>query len=60
MTYGRIKDLREDNDKTQAEVAADIGLYTTAVLLRTRRRNGESRHRAETRNANRVERHETD
>ena len=29
MTYGRIKDLREDNDKTQAEVAADIGLYTT-------------------------------
>ena len=29
MIYGRIKDLREDNDKTQAEVAADIGLYTT-------------------------------
>ena len=29
MTYGRIKDLREDSDKTQAEVAADIGLYTT-------------------------------
>ena len=29
MIYGRIKDLREDSDKTQAEVAADIGLYTT-------------------------------
>lgn len=27
--YQRIKDLREDADKTQAEVAADIGLYTT-------------------------------
>ncbi len=29
MTYKRIKDLREDHDKTQAEVASDIGLYTT-------------------------------
>lgn len=29
MIYGRIRDLREDSDKTQAEVAADIGLYTT-------------------------------
>lgn len=29
MIYKRIKDLREDRDKTQAEVAADIGLYTT-------------------------------
>ena len=27
--YQRIRDLREDVDKTQAEVAADIGLYTT-------------------------------
>lgn len=27
--YQRIRDLREDADKTQAEVAADIGLYTT-------------------------------
>lgn len=27
--YSRIRDLREDSDKTQAEVAADIGLYTT-------------------------------
>ena len=27
--YPRIRDLREDADKTQAEVAADIGLYTT-------------------------------
>ncbi len=29
MTYKRIKDLREDRDKTQAQVATDIGLYTT-------------------------------
>lgn len=29
MIYQRIRDLREDADKTQAEVAADIGLYTT-------------------------------
>lgn len=29
MIYKRIRDLREDCDKTQAEVAADIGLYTT-------------------------------
>ncbi len=29
MAYGRLKDLREDADKTQAQVAADIGLYTT-------------------------------
>lgn len=29
MLYGRIRDLREDSDKTQAEVAAAIGLYTT-------------------------------
>ena len=29
MIYTRIRDLREDCDKTQAEVAADIGLYTT-------------------------------
>lgn len=27
--YQRIKDLREDADKTQAEVAASLGLYTT-------------------------------
>ena len=26
MLYWRIKDLREDSDKTQAEVAAAIGL----------------------------------
>ena len=29
MMYERIKDLREDSDKTQAEVAAALGLYTT-------------------------------
>lgn len=29
MVYQRIRDLREDHDKTQAEVAASIGLYTT-------------------------------
>lgn len=29
MVYPRIRDLREDADKTQAEVAAQIGLYTT-------------------------------
>lgn len=29
MVYKRIRDLREDADKTQAEVATDIGLYTT-------------------------------
>ena len=29
MTYGRIRDLREDADKTQADVAADLGLHTT-------------------------------
>lgn len=27
--YQRIRDLREDADKTQAEVAASLGLYTT-------------------------------
>lgn len=29
MVYGRMRDLREDSDRTQAEVAAAIGLYTT-------------------------------
>lgn len=29
MIYQRIRDLREDADKTQAEVAAALGLYTT-------------------------------
>ncbi len=29
MQYIRIKDLREDHDKTQAEVAEALGLYTT-------------------------------
>ncbi|MBR6727725.1 MAG: helix-turn-helix transcriptional regulator [Clostridia bacterium] len=29
MKYTRIKDLREDLDKTQAEFAKSIGLYTT-------------------------------
>ena len=29
MHYKRIKDLREDNDKTLAQVATAIGLYTT-------------------------------
>ena len=29
MFYPRIKDLRNDADKTQAEVAEDLGLYTT-------------------------------
>ena len=29
MIYQRIRDLREDNDKTQAKVAEDLGLYTT-------------------------------
>ena len=29
MTYSRIKDLREDHDLTQKEVAESIGLYTT-------------------------------
>lgn len=29
MIYERIRDLREDSDKTQAEVAADLGRYTT-------------------------------
>lgn len=27
--YNRIKDLREDNDLTQAEVAKQLGLHTT-------------------------------
>ena len=29
MQYQRIRDLREDADKTQAEVAEALGLYTT-------------------------------
>ena len=29
MKYPRIKDLREDADKTQAQVAEALGLYTT-------------------------------
>ena len=29
MIYQRIRDLREDADKTQADVAAALGLYTT-------------------------------
>lgn len=29
MKYGRIRDLREDHDLTQARVAELIGLYTT-------------------------------
>lgn len=29
MKYPRIRDLREDSDKTQAQVAEDLGLYTT-------------------------------
>ncbi|MBQ8357000.1 MAG: helix-turn-helix transcriptional regulator [Clostridia bacterium] len=29
MKYNRLKDLREDADKTQNHVAADLGLYTT-------------------------------
>lgn len=29
MIYKRIRDLREDHDVTQAELAAAIGLYTT-------------------------------
>ncbi len=29
MRYSRLKDLREDADKKQAEVAKDLGLYTT-------------------------------
>lgn len=29
MKYPRIRDLREDIDKTQAEFAESIGLYTT-------------------------------
>ena len=29
MKYPRLKDLREDLDKTQAEFAESIGLYTT-------------------------------
>lgn len=29
MLYGRIRDLREDRDKTQAEIAKAIGLHTT-------------------------------
>lgn len=29
MLYPRIKDLRTDADKTQAEVAEELGLYTT-------------------------------
>jgi len=27
--YNRIKDLREDNDLTQAEIAKQLGLHTT-------------------------------
>ncbi len=29
MKYARLKDLREDADKKQSEVAEDLGLYTT-------------------------------
>ncbi|MBR6727440.1 MAG: helix-turn-helix transcriptional regulator [Clostridia bacterium] len=29
MKYNRIKDLREDADKNQSQVAEDLGLYTT-------------------------------
>ena len=29
MLYKRIKDLREDHDLTQAQIAERIGLYTT-------------------------------
>ena len=29
MKFSRIKDLREDSDKTQAQVAEELGLYTT-------------------------------
>ncbi len=29
MRYIRLKDLREDADKKQSEVAEDLGLYTT-------------------------------
>ena len=29
MKYYRIKDLREDNDKRQREIAEALGLYTT-------------------------------
>lgn len=29
MTYTRIRDLREDHDLTQKEVAEKIGLHTT-------------------------------
>ena len=29
MKYYRIKDLREDNDKSQREIAEALGLYTT-------------------------------
>lgn len=29
MIYKRIKDLREDHDLTQAQIAEKIGLYTT-------------------------------
>lgn len=29
MKYKRIKDLREDADLTQAEIAKRLGLYTT-------------------------------
>ena len=29
MKYQRIRDLREDADKTQAQVAEALGLYTT-------------------------------
>ena len=29
MQYKRIRNLREDSDKTQAQLAEEIGLYTT-------------------------------
>lgn len=29
IKYKRLRDLREDADKTQAQVAQDLGLYTT-------------------------------
>ena len=32
--YRRIRDLREDNDKTQAEIAQVLNTYTTTEFLR--------------------------
>lgn len=29
MKYRRVRDLREDNNLTQAQIAENIGLYTT-------------------------------